>query len=228
MTRLSIRPTDPTLSSSQTDPAPGRSGSRRQTARTRCNLRLLRTGLISISRNGLQTALRSPTVLVPRLSHAHLRRLFLRWDASGLDHRSDNRLRAHLVARWTLDLLCIRSRWCLALEHFCFFRWNSYTGDAKRRPLRPGIGRREVALLYGAGQHSSQDADRWGRGDGLCADQRSALIRFIGHAGGASRILGRIPRTPAAGLSLSPNGQFLLYSQYDQSTAEILLVNNFH
>jgi hypothetical protein len=63
---------------------------------------------------------------------------------------------------------------------------------------------------------------------GMSADQRSALVRFIGHAGGESRILGRIPRTPSAGLSVSPDSRFLLYSQYDQSTAEILLVDNFH
>jgi hypothetical protein len=53
-------------------------------------------------------------------------------------------------------------------------------------------------------------------------------IRFIGHAGGESKTLGSIPRTPAKGLSLSPDGRFLLYSQYDQSTAELLLVENFH
>jgi hypothetical protein len=30
------------------------------------------------------------------------------------------------------------------------------------------------------------------------------------------------------GLSLSPDGQSLLYSQYDQSAAELMLVENFH
>jgi Tol biopolymer transport system component len=62
----------------------------------------------------------------------------------------------------------------------------------------------------------------------MSADQRSAFIRFISHAGGTSRVVGKIPRTPAAGLSLSPDGRYLLYSQYDQSTADILLVDNFH
>jgi serine/threonine protein kinase/Tol biopolymer transport system component len=60
------------------------------------------------------------------------------------------------------------------------------------------------------------------------ADKQGALIRFIGHTGGESKTLGSIPRTPAAGLSLSPDGRFLLYSQYDQSAAELLLVENFH
>ena len=60
------------------------------------------------------------------------------------------------------------------------------------------------------------------------ADQSSTSIRFLDHDGGPSKIIGTISRTPAAGLSLSPDGRFLLYSQYDQSTAEILLVDNFH
>ena len=32
----------------------------------------------------------------------------------------------------------------------------------------------------------------------------------------------------AAGLSLSPDGHYLLYSQYDRSAAELLVVENFH
>jgi eukaryotic-like serine/threonine-protein kinase len=59
------------------------------------------------------------------------------------------------------------------------------------------------------------------------ADQRGALIRFKGHEGGESKTLGSIPRTPSTGLSLSPDGRFLLYSQYDQSAAELMLVENF-
>jgi serine/threonine protein kinase len=63
---------------------------------------------------------------------------------------------------------------------------------------------------------------------GMSADKRGALIRFIGHTGGESKTLGSIARAPAAGLSLSSDGRFLLYSQYDQSAAELLLVENFH
>jgi Tol biopolymer transport system component len=59
-------------------------------------------------------------------------------------------------------------------------------------------------------------------------DQRGALIRFISQAGGESKTLASIPRTPAAGISLSADGHYLLYSQYDQSSAELLLVENFH
>jgi hypothetical protein len=59
-------------------------------------------------------------------------------------------------------------------------------------------------------------------------DQRGALIRFISQAGGESKTLASIPRTPAAGLSLSAEGHYLLYSQYDQPAAERMLVENFH
>ena len=62
----------------------------------------------------------------------------------------------------------------------------------------------------------------------VSANRRPALIRFAGHEGGDSKTVGSIQRTPSAGLSLSPDGRFLLYSQYDQSTAEIMLVENFH
>ena len=54
------------------------------------------------------------------------------------------------------------------------------------------------------------------------------LIRFIGHSGGEPKTLGSIPRQPGAGLGLSPDGGSLLYSQYDRSTAELMLVENFH
>ncbi len=66
-TRRIILPTDPTLPSSPTEPAPWRSGSRRRTAGTRCNSRPLRTGPMSATRNGLRTAVKSPTLPVPRL-----------------------------------------------------------------------------------------------------------------------------------------------------------------
>jgi Tol biopolymer transport system component len=59
-------------------------------------------------------------------------------------------------------------------------------------------------------------------------DQRGALVRFVAHAGGEPKTVGAIPRTPATGLGVSPNGRFLLYSQYDQSAAELLVVENFH
>ena len=62
----------------------------------------------------------------------------------------------------------------------------------------------------------------------VSANRRPTLIRFAGHEGGDSTTVGSIQRPPSAGLSLSPGGRFLVYSQYDQSTAEIMLVENFH
>ena len=58
-------------------------------------------------------------------------------------------------------------------------------------------------------------------------DRPGALIRFMEHAGGESKTLGSIARTPSSGFSVSRDGHYLLYSQYDQSAAEILLVDNF-
>jgi eukaryotic-like serine/threonine-protein kinase len=59
------------------------------------------------------------------------------------------------------------------------------------------------------------------------AQQKGALIRFISHADGEPKTLGSIARKPAAGLSISPDGRFLLFSQFDQSAAELVLVDNF-
>ena len=58
-------------------------------------------------------------------------------------------------------------------------------------------------------------------------DRPGALIRFMEHPGGESKTLGSIARTPSSGFSVSRDGHYLLYSQYDQSAAEILLVDNF-
>ena len=54
-----------------------------------------------------------------------------------------------------------------------------------------------------------------------------ALIRFLPIEGGEPRTIGTIARTPASSLSVSPDGRYLLYSQFDQSSAELLLVENF-
>jgi Tol biopolymer transport system component/plasmid stabilization system protein ParE len=58
--------------------------------------------------------------------------------------------------------------------------------------------------------------------------RQGAAIRFISHAGGEPKVIGSIQRPVAGGLSLSPDGQSLLYSQFDQLEAELMLVENFH
>ncbi|MGC2719137.1 MAG: protein kinase, partial [Candidatus Acidiferrales bacterium] len=55
----------------------------------------------------------------------------------------------------------------------------------------------------------------------------AALIRFLPVEGGAPRTIGTIARMPASSLSVSPDGRYLLYSPFDQSSAELLLVENF-
>jgi serine/threonine protein kinase len=60
------------------------------------------------------------------------------------------------------------------------------------------------------------------------AGRGGAIVRFIGHEGGEPKTLGSIPRAPSVGLGLSPDSRWLLYSQYDQSAAEVMLVENFH
>ena len=52
-------------------------------------------------------------------------------------------------------------------------------------------------------------------------------IMFVGHAGGAPKVIGSVQRRIAPGISVSPDDRYLLYSQDDQAAAELMLVENF-
>ena len=56
---------------------------------------------------------------------------------------------------------------------------------------------------------------------------RSATVRLHPISGGAPKMLGKIVRPFHNGLSLSPDFKYLLFSQYDVSSADIMLVENF-
>ena len=58
-------------------------------------------------------------------------------------------------------------------------------------------------------------------------DSRSAFLRLIPLGGGDAKTLATISRAPHPGLSVSPDYKFVLFSQYDQSAADIMLVENF-
>ena len=52
-------------------------------------------------------------------------------------------------------------------------------------------------------------------------------IRFLDLATGKTRQVASLPKPASAGLSLSPDGRHLLYSQVDQTGADLMLVENF-
>ena len=56
---------------------------------------------------------------------------------------------------------------------------------------------------------------------------RTATVRLLPISGGVPKILGKIARPFHNGLSLSPDFKYLLVSQYDVSSADIMLVENF-
>jgi hypothetical protein len=57
---------------------------------------------------------------------------------------------------------------------------------------------------------------------------RDSPIMFVGHAGGAPKVIGIVQRRIAPGsISVSPDDRYLLYSQDDQAAAELMLVENF-
>jgi Tol biopolymer transport system component len=52
-------------------------------------------------------------------------------------------------------------------------------------------------------------------------------IRFLDLASGKTRQVASLPKPPWGGVSLSPDGRHLLYSQVDQTGADLMLVENF-
>jgi hypothetical protein len=59
--------------------------------------------------------------------------------------------------------------------------------------------------------------------------RQDSPIMFVGHAGGAPKVIGSVQRliALAPGISVSPDDRYLLYSQDDQAAAELMLVENF-
>jgi Tol biopolymer transport system component len=58
------------------------------------------------------------------------------------------------------------------------------------------------------------------------ADRKSS-IQFLGFATGKVKTVAPISGPPSEGLSVSPDGQFLLFSQYDELGSDLMLVENF-
>jgi Tol biopolymer transport system component len=52
-------------------------------------------------------------------------------------------------------------------------------------------------------------------------------IRFLPHAGGEPKVIGSVQQRILPYISVSPDERFLVYSQYDQAAAELMLVENF-
>jgi serine/threonine protein kinase len=56
---------------------------------------------------------------------------------------------------------------------------------------------------------------------------RKSSIQFLSFATGKTKIVARISGLPFEGLSVSPDGRFLLFSQLDQAASDLMLVENF-
>jgi hypothetical protein len=53
-------------------------------------------------------------------------------------------------------------------------------------------------------------------------------LRYLSVGTGQSKSILQVPKEPCPGLSVSPDEQWLLYCQIDQSGSELMLVENFH
>ena len=58
------------------------------------------------------------------------------------------------------------------------------------------------------------------------ADGKSS-IQFLSFAAGKVKTVARMSGTSSEGLSVSPDGRFLLFSQLDEAGSDLMLVENF-
>jgi len=58
-------------------------------------------------------------------------------------------------------------------------------------------------------------------------DKHAAMLRFLSFANGAIHDVAALSAAPHWGLSVSPDGRFVLYCQYDQRDGDLMLVENF-
>jgi hypothetical protein len=55
----------------------------------------------------------------------------------------------------------------------------------------------------------------------------SSVIQFLRLATGKVEVVAAIDKDLSLGLAVSPDGRWLLYSQIDQATCDLMLVENF-
>lgn len=65
------------------------------------------------------------------------------------------------------------------------------------------------------------------RGIYFIPSQERPAVQFLSFATGKVVTVAQIPRSPAYGLSISPDGRWLLYSQGDDPGSDLMLVENF-
>jgi hypothetical protein len=53
-------------------------------------------------------------------------------------------------------------------------------------------------------------------------------IQFLSFATGKVKTVSPVPGSPSEGLSVSPDGRSLLFSQSDEFDSDLMLVENFH
>jgi hypothetical protein len=88
----------------------------------------------------------------------------------------------------------------------------------------PAAGGEEIQVLRSVFHNNFAVADR---GIYFIPSSRPALVQFLSFADGRIVTIARIPREPAWGFSLSPDGRSLLFSEFEEVRADLMLVENF-
>jgi len=107
-----------------------------------------------------------------------------------------------------------------------YFPWSDGTGDMMMLPLdRPDAKPQPVP-----GMPKISHEARWAvLPDGIYFSPRDnpRSICFFDFATTKTRAIFKADKNLAEGMSISPDGRYMLYSQIDESNADIMLVNNF-
>jgi len=94
--------------------------------------------------------------------------------------------------------------------------WRIPISGGEESPVLASVARRAFALVNN-GMYFIPEPDADGK----------YFIQFLTFATGKVKIVASIPRPPMVGFSVSPYEDSILYAQVDESSSDLMLVENF-
>jgi Tol biopolymer transport system component len=101
-------------------------------------------------------------------------------------------------------------------SYFSSGLWKMSVGGGEERQVLPSVVRRAFSLVKD-GIYFIPEPDN----DGMSS------VQFLSFAAGKVQKVTPISGSPTEGLSVSPDGRFLLFSQLDEASSDLMLVENF-
>ena len=94
--------------------------------------------------------------------------------------------------------------------------WKIQVSGGEESPVLPSVARRAFALVN-TGIYFIPEPGADGK----------YFIQFLNFATGKVKMVATIPRPPMSGFSVSPDEHSILYAQVDESSSDLMLVENF-